>query len=153
MYCDILYTCPRYPYIRVYRLYDRTRQHKIITMFGSNVQCVYTCSHLQKCINYFLPGCLNFCMFPGDQHLFSAVTVLPVINVGQYTGIFSYSQYLIHTGMVDSNVDVIPVYQNNKKVLVYMCSSVSERLFNTSGHFCFKKRTYLSLKSSACLCV
>jgi len=83
-------------------------------------------------------------MFPGDQHLCSAVTVLPVINVGQYIGILSYSQYLIHTGMVDSHVDVIPVYRNNKKVLVYMCSSVSERLFNTTGHFVLRNALTLT---------
>ena len=41
-------------------------------------------------------------------------------KVGQYTSTFSYSQYLIHTGMVGSCLDVISRYQNTK-VLVYMC--------------------------------
>ena len=66
-------------------------------------------------------------------------------RVGQYTSTFSYSQYLIHTGMVGSCLDVISRYQNTK-VLVYMCIQLCLReavqyLLDTCS--CSKKHTYI----------
>lgn len=66
---------------------------------------------------------------------------------------FSYSQYLIHTGVVGSSLDVISRYQNTK-VLGYMCIQICLReavqyLLDTCS--CSKKHTYIWKVQYACV--
>ena len=71
-----------------------------------------------------------------------------IIKVGRCISIFSYSRYLIYTGMVDGHSDAILVYQNIEVLKKYLCmwtsSSVSETVQYLWKCFCLKKCTYVN---------